>query len=83
MPAGDADKLMRDLLRLPLKRSAVKRLLRPSIRIGLQQQLAVYDAVYIALAVEKDCPLISVDQAQVRAAALEGVILKPVTDFSK
>jgi predicted nucleic acid-binding protein len=49
----------------------------------LQHQLAVYDAVYIALAVEKEYPLISVDQAQIRAAALEGVILKPVTDFSK
>ena len=60
----------------------VKGLLDRALNIALNNTLAVYDAGYIALAVHYSYPLISIDQAQIRAAAAEGVTLIPITSFT-
>jgi len=41
----------------------------------------IYDSIYVALAKNFNVPLITVDQPQIRAAAAEGITLKPITDF--
>ena len=81
MSQVDAEELLRDLYRLPLKRSPVKRLLRTALEIGLKHKLAIYDSVYIALALQSNAPLLTVDQPQTRAAAAEGITLIPITNF--
>lgn len=81
LPLHDADVLLRDLHRLPLRRVPIKQLMHTALHIGLRQQLAVYDSVYLALAIQTQSPLLTVDQPQSRAAAAEGVVLKPITDF--
>jgi predicted nucleic acid-binding protein len=81
MPQKQATLLLRDLRRLPLERTPVKRLLGRALQIGLKHQLAVYDSLYIALAERTRHPLITIDQPQTRAASAEGVILKPISDF--
>lgn len=78
---ADAEALLRDLYRLPLRRTPVKRALRAALRIGLRHSLAIYDSAYIALALQSRASLLTVDQPQSRAATAEGVILKPITDF--
>src|SRR5438067_357039 len=75
-----AELLLQDLYRLPLKRTAMKRALRMALRIGLKHSLAIYDSAYIALSVQSQAPLLTVDQPQQRAATAEGITLKLITD---
>jgi predicted nucleic acid-binding protein len=82
MSQTDAEELLRDLYRLPLRRSPVKRLLRAALVIGLKHKLAIYDSVYIALALQSNAPLLSVDQPQISAGTAEGISLIPITNFS-
>jgi len=42
----------------------------------------MYDSLYIALALNLDCPLVTVDDRQGNGAIACGVIFKPITDFS-
>lgn len=81
MPSAQAKQLLVDLRALPLKRVPVKAALMMALEIGLAYQLAVYDAIYVALARRSGYPFITVDQPQSRAAAAEGVVLKALTDF--
>ncbi len=79
---ADAEQLLRDLSRLPLRRTPVKRVLRMALRIGLHHRLAIYDSAYVALALQLSAPLLTVDQPQTRAATAEGVTLIPITNFN-
>lgn len=81
MAEASAEGLLRDLYRMPLNPTPVKRVLRTSLQIGMKHKLAIYDAVYIAMALRTGYPLLTVDQAQSRAAQIEGVGLKAITDF--
>jgi predicted nucleic acid-binding protein len=81
MPVIQAEILLRDLRKLPLKRVPVKALLLAALHIGLSYQLAIYDSAYIALARYTNIPLITLDERQGHAAKAEGVKLKPITDF--
>lgn len=81
MPPLQAERLVKDLRALPLKRAPVKKLLDNALKIGLKHQLAVYDSVYLALALQLNVAVITVDQPQEHAAANEGITLKPITDF--
>jgi predicted nucleic acid-binding protein len=78
---GDAQTLVRVLRMLKLRRAPMKHLLDRALEIGLDNTLAVYDSGYIALALHYAYPLITLDQRQSQAAATEGVVLKPITDF--
>lgn len=73
---------LKDLRKLPLRRTPMKALLERSLRIAARHQLAVYDSAYIALAKKLSLPLITLDQPQSRAATAEGVVLKRLTDFT-
>ncbi|MFN8373040.1 MAG: type II toxin-antitoxin system VapC family toxin [Anaerolineae bacterium] len=82
MSQQQAERTLRDLRALPLKRVPTKSVLNSALQIGLRHQLAIYDAVYVALAKRSNYPLITVDQPQTRAATAEGLTLKPITDFT-
>jgi predicted nucleic acid-binding protein len=81
MPQATAEETITRLLALPLSVESVGRLLPRALQVGLAHNLAVYDALYIAMAEDLDCPLITVDERQAKASAAVGVALKPITDF--
>jgi len=82
MPQAQAERAIEVLFALPLKIAPVESLYTRALQIGLANQLAVYDSVYIALAERLACPLITVDAPQIRAATAEAVTIKPITDFA-
>jgi len=82
MPQSTAERLLTDLLALPLQIMPANRFMPRALQIGLTNQLAIYDSLYIALAEGLGCPLITVDQKQATAAHSIQVILKPIADFA-
>ena len=70
------------MLTLPLQMQPVYNLLPQVLQIGLAHQLAVYDSLYIALALSLNCPLVTVDDRQLQAAIAQGSAIDPITDFS-
>jgi predicted nucleic acid-binding protein len=81
MSRSDALVSLHTLRTLKLRRAPMKRLLDRSLEIALDNKLAVYDSGYIALALYYGYPLISADQAQIRAAIVEGATVIPITEF--
>lgn len=59
-----------------------RQLLPRALQIGLSSQLALYDSLYIAMALNLGCPLVTLDDRQAKGAIASGVSLKPITDFS-
>jgi predicted nucleic acid-binding protein len=81
MSVTQAKALLKHLRKIPLHRVPAKAILNTALRVGLTHQLAIYDSVYIALALRSALPLITLDQPQTRAAVAEGITIKPITDF--
>lgn len=82
LPQTDAEQFTAQLLALPFQIVPVKKLLPQALQISLTHQLAIYDSLYIALALRLNCPLITVDARQLNAATACGVVIKPIADFS-
>lgn len=82
LPQTDAEQMIVEMLALPFQIVSVTSLLPRALLIGLMHQLAIYDSMYIALALDMNCPLITVDERQLNAATACGVVIKPITDFS-
>jgi predicted nucleic acid-binding protein len=82
MPQLTAERLLIDLLALPLQVISVGQFMPRTLHIGLTNQLAIYDSLYIALAEGLGCPLITVDQKQATAAHSVQVTFKPIADFA-
>ncbi len=76
------NQIVANLDRLPLTTIPAIRLLSRAMLIGTAQRLAIYDCLFIALAEELDCPLITVDRKQAVAAEAAGVDLKAIADFT-
>jgi predicted nucleic acid-binding protein len=83
MSRTDTKELLRVLRTLKLRRAPMKQLLDRTLDIALNNMLAVYDSGYVALALHYGCPLISIDQSQIRAASVEGVMLIPIMSFKE
>ena len=82
MPMHVARQTVQDVRDLPLALVVASEFLPRALEIGIAHGLAIYDSVYIALAENLACPLITVDQRQSSAASTIGVTLKPITDFA-
>jgi len=82
LPATDAADFVVELLDLPFQIFPVNNLLPRALQIGLTSELAIYDSLYIALALSLGCPLITIDEKQLNAAVASGVTIKPISDFS-
>lgn len=83
MPVEQAIQLTHELVSLGFQVISVSELLNDALAIGVAHQLAVYDSLYIALALSLDCPLVTLDDRQQQAAIAQGANLKPITDFSE
>ncbi|MBZ0295255.1 MAG: type II toxin-antitoxin system VapC family toxin [Anaerolineae bacterium] len=81
MPQSQAENLINDLASLPFTVIPSRDLLKRSLQIGIENQLAVYDSVYIALAEKLNLPLITDDARQAKAAQYAEATLKPLTEF--
>jgi predicted nucleic acid-binding protein len=81
MPPQQALQAVRDLKALPLKRAATKSILGTALAIGLKHNLAVYDSLYIALALRTSSVLVTIDTKQEMAAVAEAVTTAPITTF--
>lgn len=81
MPPALAMQALQDLKALPLKRVPTKSALNSALAIGLKHNLAIYDSLYIALALRSKQAFITLDTKQSRAAAAEGVTVIPITQF--
>jgi predicted nucleic acid-binding protein len=81
MPPHQAIQTLQDLRALPLKRAATKAVLGTALAIGLKHDLAIYDSLYIALALKSSNAFVTIDGKQANAATAEGVVVKPITDF--
>lgn len=79
---SEAEVLVRDIAELDVVVAPSAGLLSRAFIIGLKHQLAIYDSVYIALAEQLGYPLVTYDTKQAEAARAEGIILKPLTDFT-
>jgi predicted nucleic acid-binding protein len=78
MPRSDAVNLLRLLRAIKLRRAPMKQLLNRSLEIALDNNLAVYDSGYLALALYYGYPLVTLDQPQRRAATAEDALLHPI-----
>ncbi|HRE49284.1 MAG TPA: type II toxin-antitoxin system VapC family toxin [Aggregatilineales bacterium] len=81
MPSAQALQALRDLKALPLKRAPTKAVLGTALAIGLKHNLAIYDSLYIALALRSKNAFVTLDAKQIRAATAEGVTVIPITNF--
>jgi predicted nucleic acid-binding protein len=82
MPQAQANQALQNLKKLPLKRAPTKAILDVALEIGLKHHLAVYDALYIALALRSKNPFVTLDAKQERAAHAEGVLVTPMSRFT-
>jgi predicted nucleic acid-binding protein len=81
MSLDHAENLIIDLLDLPLTVLPVENVMMAALGIGVRHQLAIYDSIYVALALSLGYSLITIDQKQAQVAKAEGVRLKAITDF--
>jgi len=75
------DSILDKIDELPVEIFLFQPFLRDAYSIGLAHNLAIYDSIYIALARDMNCPLITVDARQAAAAQAEQIVLKSITDF--
>ena len=62
MTAEEATESLADLLTLDIPVVPASNLVQAALRLALQHQRTVYDSLYLALAQERDCPLITADE---------------------
>jgi predicted nucleic acid-binding protein len=82
MSQTDAEQFIDQLGQIPFEIVPAPTLMSQALQIGLSKQLAIYDSIYIALALNRQCSLITVDERQVKAAITTGVTSKPISDFA-
>jgi predicted nucleic acid-binding protein len=81
MPVEAAQKAVENLSEIVMTIHPAPSYLLDALSVGLLHDLAVYDALYIAMAQKLQVPLITADARQRDVAALAGVPLKAITDF--
>lgn len=67
--ADEAEQLVADLIRMPLVAVPTQNLLEPAFELAMATDRTVYDCLYLALAIERHCRLVTADQRFVNALA--------------
>ena len=57
-----AQQILRDFKRFPLQTYPIKALLEPAWSLAVERKISVYDGLYLALAVSRDCKLVTADR---------------------
>ena len=65
----EASQLLADIARMPLQITPSNRLIDSALRLAIQTDRTVYDCLYVALALDQACPLITADRRLVNALA--------------
>jgi predicted nucleic acid-binding protein len=66
---AEAEELLSDVLSLPFKITPSRALLEPALQLAMKTDRTVYDALYLALAVQNKTTLITADRRFVNALA--------------
>ena len=66
-----AQRILRDFKRFPLETYAAKTLLEPAWVLATQHRISVYDGLYLALAISRNCKLVTADHSLVDAIKKE------------
>jgi predicted nucleic acid-binding protein len=64
---ADADQVLGDILQMPIQLTATPDLIEPALKIAVETDRAVYDAIYIALAIQSAAVLVTADERLVHA----------------
>ena len=67
--AEDASGIMADMLRVPIDTYPSWSLIRPALQIAIETERTVYDCLYIALAIQEECLLLTADERLCNALA--------------
>lgn len=60
-------RILQDFKRFPLQTSSAKTLLEPAWALAAQWRISVYDGLYLALAVSRNCKLVTADHSLIDA----------------
>jgi len=82
MTVSTAQRTISNLITAPVIVHGAIDYLSRALEIGLNHQLAIYDAMFIVLAEMLNFPLITADAQQVRVARTIGIALKSIADFN-
>lgn len=69
LTAPDAEERVTVLLRAPVIDTPIASLMPRAFSIAVARMITVYDALYVALAVQRDVPLVTADQRLIRRVA--------------
>ena len=61
-PPDKTSEGLKDLRRLPIKTYPSTALIQTALNVALEAGLSVYDAIYLALSYDRECPLITADR---------------------
>ncbi|HEX3600321.1 MAG TPA: type II toxin-antitoxin system VapC family toxin [Lacipirellulaceae bacterium] len=67
--AADANKVLGDILQMPIQLTASSELIEPALNIAIETNRTVYDSIYLALAIQSASILITADERLVNALA--------------
>ena len=73
-----AEEILRNFKQFPLQTYPIKTLFESAWSLAMQHQVSVYDGLYLALAVSRDCHLVTADRRfhdAIRAGSLAGNIV--------
>lgn len=69
LAAADAEGILADMLQMPIETASSRDLIEPALAIAAETDRTVYDALYLAMAVERRCRLLTADERLVNALA--------------
>jgi predicted nucleic acid-binding protein len=69
LTADDVEAIVADMLQMPIKTTESSELVGPALEIALETGRTVYDAMYLALAVERNACLLTADETLVNGLA--------------
>jgi predicted nucleic acid-binding protein len=69
MEPDEAAQFVADLLRLPLHIALTQELLPPALELAIATGRSVYDCMYLAMAIDRQCRLVTADKRFVNALA--------------
>ncbi len=70
LESEEAAQVIADLIRMPLEITPTQGLLAPALEIAIATDRTVYDCIYLALAIDRDCRFVTADERLVNALAV-------------
>lgn len=81
MPVQQAQRAIQHLSQLPLTIQPTVEYLEVALTLGIENRLAIYDSLYLALAADLNVPLLTADARQAKVAQASGLPIKSPADL--